>query len=236
VSEWDARSVRMTWPTRVNPAIPGGREEPRARSSVEPERPIRRLTIVRPAACVAVGLGLVGLVGCGSSAPATTHPPTVARPPAATTTLPAPPPTVATVTTTPPPSPAPPPATTLVPRPPVVTITNATLADTARRGVSIRVGAVMDIELTSDAYNRSGALVPWPVTLVPPVGATPVLVAAPAPATCPSAASCHAFEGAAPGQAVIVVSGPSGIVCDKAGTHCIGVAAAIFHLAVTVTT
>jgi hypothetical protein len=86
----------------------------------------------------------------------------------------------------------------------------------------------LTLEAAPGARRSDGAPVTWPY----PTSSNPVVLADAPPPPCASAVTCGWFEGKRPGAATISGSGPSGIICNAG--HCVGVAAALYRIAVTV--
>jgi hypothetical protein len=115
--------------------------------------------------------------------------------------------------------------------------TSPAVITAATKGVTtVKPGAIVAVDLVSTAYNRQGAIVPWAV----PTSSDPAVLA-PAPAgsfagpNCPVDASCDYFVAHGVGEATLRAGGPSGIICDKSGAHCVGVTAVLGSWVVKVT-
>jgi len=119
------------------------------------------------------------------------------------------------------------------------TITNATLSATAAHGVSIPLGDLVAVTLTSDSYRPSGSVAPWTVSVVSAnkAGNTTVLAPSNPPpgATCAPNATCSYYRGVAKGTSALVIGGPSGILCNRQHQGCIGVSAINYRVPVEVT-
>jgi hypothetical protein len=95
------------------------------------------------------------------------------------------------------------------------------------------VGKTVEVVLTSASYGRDGRLVPWGL----PTSSSPGVLAptgAPGTVECPADATCTFFVARSPGSATVSTVGPSGILCTKEKTRCIGVAAVLRRFAVRV--
>jgi hypothetical protein len=96
--------------------------------------------------------------------------------------------------------------------------------------ITVPVGGQVHLTLQAapGARRSDGSPVTWPY----PISSNPAVLADAPPPPCASAITCGWFEGKSPGSATISGSGPSGIICNEG--DCVGVAAALYRIAVTV--
>jgi len=93
------------------------------------------------------------------------------------------------------------------------------------------VGDLVEIKLTSSSYGRDGHVVPWST----PVSSDQAILAPTRPPTgvaCPARSTCTFFAAHRWGDTTITAIKPSGILCNRQGTACVGVLAAMRRIEV----
>jgi hypothetical protein len=97
--------------------------------------------------------------------------------------------------------------------------------------LDVAVGGVVQVQLVSSSYDRSGQTVPWQQ----PSSSNPsVLGGSRPPTVCPPRATCANFVARAAGEAVLSAVGPTGAICHPRGVDCVMVMPIIKRVVVLV--
>jgi len=98
---------------------------------------------------------------------------------------------------------------------------------------SVHVGDLVEVDLTSQSFNRDGSIVPWST----PTSTDPAILAVTKSRVgggCPAGSTCTFFTASHPGDATVLSVGPSGMLCNSQGSDCVAVTAETrqFHVRV----